>query len=161
MMVALSVQQVCTKLCERPVYIKWPNDIFINDRKAGGILIENIISGAAWKWSIIGIGLNINQVDFGELQATSLKAISGKTLEPKEIAARISEELQRNLETLNKEEILAQYQSVLYKKGEKVKFKQGSRSFEGTVQNVTPNGELVVTHGIDEYFNVGDIEWIL
>ena len=42
------------------VYLKWPNDIFWNDRKAGGILIENVIKGKKWKWSIVGIGININ-----------------------------------------------------------------------------------------------------
>ncbi len=35
--------------------IKWPNDIFWNDRKAGGILIENSIQGSKWQWSVIGV----------------------------------------------------------------------------------------------------------
>ncbi len=44
--------------------IKWPNDIYINDSKAGGILIENVIKGNLWQWAVIGIGLNLNQVHF-------------------------------------------------------------------------------------------------
>jgi BirA family transcriptional regulator, biotin operon repressor / biotin---[acetyl-CoA-carboxylase] ligase len=44
--------------------IKWPNDLYWRDRKTGGILIENVILGTAWKYAIVGIGININQVAF-------------------------------------------------------------------------------------------------
>src|SRR5215210_6618050 len=44
--------------------IKWPNDIYWSDRKAGGILIENVLKGEEWKHSIVGIGININQTLF-------------------------------------------------------------------------------------------------
>ena len=44
--------------------IKKPNDIYFSDRKAGGILIENLVRGTAWTWSVIGIGMNINQNSF-------------------------------------------------------------------------------------------------
>ncbi|MBO6044736.1 MAG: biotin--[acetyl-CoA-carboxylase] ligase [Bacteroidales bacterium] len=44
--------------------IKWPNDIYVGDRKICGILIENILHGQDVASSIIGIGLNLNQVDF-------------------------------------------------------------------------------------------------
>ncbi len=46
--------------------IKWPNDIYINDKKLGGILIENILKGNQITYSIVGIGLNINQENFHE-----------------------------------------------------------------------------------------------
>ena len=44
------------------VKIKWPNDIYIGDRKAGGILIETIIQGDRLKWAVVGAGLNVNQM---------------------------------------------------------------------------------------------------
>src|SRR5690606_29724577 len=43
------------------IRIKWPNDIIINDKKAGGILIENVIRGNKWAYSVVGIGINILQ----------------------------------------------------------------------------------------------------
>jgi BirA family biotin operon repressor/biotin-[acetyl-CoA-carboxylase] ligase len=46
--------------------IKWPNDLYWCDRKAGGILIENVIQGTEWKWSVVGIGINVNQLTFPE-----------------------------------------------------------------------------------------------
>src|SRR3954464_2647230 len=61
------------------VSIKWPNDLYWRDRKAGGILIENVWQGGIWKFAVVGIGININQARFDLLtQAVSLKQITGK-----------------------------------------------------------------------------------
>ena len=43
------------------IRIKWPNDIIINAKKAGGILIENILRGSRWTHSVVGLGLNVKQ----------------------------------------------------------------------------------------------------
>ncbi len=77
---ALACHDFFIKYTNKNIKIKWPNDIFINDRKAGGILIENVIKGNLWQWSVIGIGLNINQQAFerNKFSATSLKQITGK-----------------------------------------------------------------------------------
>ncbi len=61
---ALSCHDLFKKYVLANLFIKWPNDIFINDSKAGGILIENVIKGKIWQWAVIGIGLNINQEKF-------------------------------------------------------------------------------------------------
>lgn len=60
--------------------IKKPNDIYWRDRKAGGILIENMVRGTHWTWTVIGIGLNINQTHFSNEAGNpvSLKQITGK-----------------------------------------------------------------------------------
>ena len=44
--------------------IKKPNDIYFRDRKAGGLLIENLVRGKEWTWTVVGIGMNINQSSF-------------------------------------------------------------------------------------------------
>jgi len=56
-----------------PLYIKWPNDIYLDNQKLGGILIENNIQSSKWAFSIVGIGLNINQMEFEDLRAISIK----------------------------------------------------------------------------------------
>lgn len=60
--------------------IKWPNDIYVGNKKICGILIENSLLGRFMSWSIVGIGLNVNQIDFPDsLQnPTSMLAESGK-----------------------------------------------------------------------------------
>src|SRR5687768_13782589 len=79
MSVANGVQAFFNKYAVDQVKIKWPNDLYWGDRKAGGILIENIVQGTNWKHAIIGIGININQTDFGDfIKAVSLKMIIGK-----------------------------------------------------------------------------------
>ncbi|MCS7085601.1 MAG: biotin--[acetyl-CoA-carboxylase] ligase, partial [Bacteroidia bacterium] len=59
---------------DAPVWAKWPNDVLIFDRKAAGILVENLWLGQKWEYSVVGVGLNVNQTQFdGELDA---KAVS-------------------------------------------------------------------------------------
>lgn len=60
--------------------IKWPNDIYFGDKKLAGILIQNTVEGMMMGFSIIGIGLNVNQILFGDElpNPVSLKMITGK-----------------------------------------------------------------------------------
>ncbi len=58
---------------ELPLAIKWPNDIYLDEQKLGGILIESNFQSGKWAFSILGIGLNINQIAFDGLRATSLR----------------------------------------------------------------------------------------
>ena len=84
--VALAVQGVVEKyLSNAPqsspknVSVKWANDIFIGDKKVCGILIQNNLSGSSLQSSVIGIGLNINQLVFPkDLNATSLRLETGQ-----------------------------------------------------------------------------------
>ena len=89
--VALGCLDFVSKYIKENIKIKWPNDIFINDRKAGGILIENAVKGNLWQWAIIGIGLNINQEDFDkEIRAVSLKQMTGVNYEVIELGRETS-----------------------------------------------------------------------
>ena len=54
--------------------IKKPNDIYFRDRKAGGILIENLVRGKEWTWAVIGIGMNINQTAFSSAAVNSVSS---------------------------------------------------------------------------------------
>lgn len=62
---ALAVRDFANKMLKRTdVLIKWPNDIYMGNKKLSGILISNIIEGQAISWSVVGIGVNINQKIF-------------------------------------------------------------------------------------------------
>lgn len=74
MIAALSVHDLLLHIGIEKVKVKWPNDVLVDGKKIAGILIENSLQGSKINYSIIGIGLNVNQVDFKEVdrKATSI-----------------------------------------------------------------------------------------
>lgn len=165
MMTANAIRQFFNNYVEEDVKIKWPNDIYWRDRKAAGILIENVWQGSEWKFALVGIGININQTHFGELEerAVSLKQITGKDFIPVELAKELCDVLEENYRVLVKTPhfIIENYRLQLYKKNETVKLKKDNRIFGAVVKDVTVNGELVVQHAIEEKFSVGEVEWVM
>jgi BirA family transcriptional regulator, biotin operon repressor / biotin---[acetyl-CoA-carboxylase] ligase len=178
--VALAVHDLFIKYGGDETKIKWPNDLYWQDRKAGGILIESLVvsrtsglpteasakvGASRWDWSIVGIGININQTRFPSLpNPVSLKQITGKDHQPVELAKELCMMLDKRFRELMKggfEIIYNQYLANLYKKGEPVKFKKENRLFEATIKTVTPSGKLVVQHSIEEEFDFGEVEWII
>ena len=164
-MVATAVLRFLSRYAIGNTSIKWPNDIYWCDRKAGGILIENVIQGAEWKYSVVGIGININQTDFGDLKnkAVSLKQITGNNFDPVSLAKEICDILDTQFDqlTLDPNAVIKEYRSNLYKLGEKIKLKKGNRIFEAIMKDVTDTGQLIVQHAVDERFDVGEVEWML
>ena len=169
--VAVAVHEFFMNYTGDDTKIKWPNDLYWQDRKAGGILIENIVgsssSGAGnWDWSIIGIGININQTVFPPdlPNPVSLRQITGKIFEPAELAKDICTYIEKYYHLLIKEgfhSIYSNYISYLYKKEEKVKLRKENRVFEAVIKKVTPAGKLVVQHAIEEEFDFGELEWMI
>lgn len=62
--IALAVAEWIENYIDKQIYIKWPNDIYIEDKKIGGILIQNMVSKSTLQSSVIGIGINVNQAHF-------------------------------------------------------------------------------------------------
>ncbi len=158
--------------------IKWPNDLYWQDRKAGGILIESGVGSSSertpseesgvgkWKWAIAGIGININQTKFPEelINPVSLKQITGKDFDTIELAKELCSLLDKKFNELvmeGFEKIYNDYLGHLYKKDQSVKLKKDNRLFEGVIRSVSPSGKLIVEHAIEEEFDFGEIEWVL
>ena len=97
--VALGAQAFFMEFAGEETKIKKPNDIYWRDRKAGGILIENIVRGTDWTWTVIGIGLNINQTQFSNEAGNpvSLKQITGKDWDIKAMQKKLAESLSASL----------------------------------------------------------------
>jgi BirA family biotin operon repressor/biotin-[acetyl-CoA-carboxylase] ligase len=165
MATALAVYDLLADLIKDNLSIKWPNDLYWNDRKAAGILIENQWQGGEWKFAVIGIGINVNQSDFGSLdnKAVSILQITGKENDPLTLAKRLCEYLERRLEQLkeNPGAVISTYNSLLYRIDQIARFRKGSRVFDARVIKVDAGGELLVEHGVEESFSVGDVEWII
>ena len=164
MTIAIAVYEFLEEFAPGEIKIKWPNDIYWRDRKAAGILIENIWQGNEWKYSIAGIGINVNQEDFGELasKAVSLKQITGKDFEPVVLAKQLCAQIEKQLEVSSHDPtvIISIYRNLLYKLNQTVKLKKSNRVFEAIIKDVTANGQLVVEHAIEEKFEVGEVEWL-
>jgi BirA family biotin operon repressor/biotin-[acetyl-CoA-carboxylase] ligase len=143
--------------------IKWPNDLFINDRKAGGILIENIIRGSQWLFAVMGIGINVLQTQFPESLpfATSLKRELNKELAIKGLAMTIRERLYQTL-CLKNENIFHRYRQLLYKRDEVQSFAFKGKLFAATIKDILDTGYLVVEmeDGTIRQFNHGEVEWV-
>jgi len=165
-MVSLACYDLFSSYAPNETYVKWPNDIYWRDRKAGGILIENLVRGNKWQWAVAGIGINLNQVIFpGSLKnAVSLKQITGTHFDPVIVARQLCECLEARYQQLKKgkdKEMLAAYNSHLYKRGEAVKLKSGPIAFTATIKEVSAAGELLVLNGLKESFRFGEIEWLV
>ncbi len=129
--------------------IKWPNDLYWGDRKAGGILIENTWRGNLWNWAIIGIGLNINQSHFEEGigQPVSLQQITGKVHPPVDLAKELCTCLERRYQQWIHEqeaEILEVYNQHLYRKNRWVNFVVNGKELTGMPIAVNIDGEMVI-----------------
>ncbi len=94
--VALAVRDAVQSLVDRQdVVVKWPNDILVEEKKVAGILIESVLTGDQVSYVIVGIGLNVNQVDFGNsVEATSLALLNGRALNLNEVTDILTRKLQ-------------------------------------------------------------------
>ncbi len=147
-------------------FIKWPNDLYWRDRKAGGILIENILQGSIWKFAIVGIGINVNQTQFPEFlpNPVSLKQITGRTFSPVDLAKELCLALEKRygqLQSSGFDKLLKEYNDRLFKKNERARLKKENIVFETRITEVMTNGQLHTKDTIDRYFNFGEIEWII
>lgn len=147
--------------------IKWPNDIFFKTKKICGILIENTISGANIKTSIIGIGLNLNQKEFPPFlpDAVSLSNITGKTYDKEKELSLLSDCIFKQIATLeaNKDaEIDEKYKNSLLLINELCKFKDKKGIFTGYITDTLPDGRLIIKTSQNEtrYYNFKEVEFL-
>jgi len=132
------------------IAIKWPNDILSGTSKICGILIENTLSGDKIQHAIIGIGLNVNQNTFDNLEnVSSLKLLLGRNLNLDELLDQILVHLKKefqNLETHTESSFWKSYENLLFRKDKPSTFsdKEGN-IFMGFIRGVSKNGKLKVT----------------
>jgi BirA family biotin operon repressor/biotin-[acetyl-CoA-carboxylase] ligase len=162
--IALSCHDLFLKYRVSNVFIKWPNDIFINDSKAGGILIENVIKGTLWQWSVIGIGLNINQEKFEDfnLKATSLKLATGETYDVLKLAEELVSSVLKRVNELKSgkfEKMLEEYNQHLFARNKIIKLKKGNIVFETKIAGVSSSGQLITSDAFERKFDFDEVEF--
>ena len=150
------------------VKIKWPNDIYVGDRKIAGILIQNILQGRAIRNSIIGIGLNLNQTEFysDAPNPISLKAITDREYSIQTECLLLLDTITKNYTELfkvRKAKPQNMYRFLLYRLNEKATFlDKENLPFEGIIKGVDDQGNLEVErqHGI-EHFGFKEIKYVI
>ena len=131
------------------LHVKWPNDILSEEKKICGILIENIIKNSQIEGTIIGFGLNVNQMRFNNLpQASSLKILTGKIFDLDEILQIIISHMKHYFNVYNRggfSEIKTTYENLLFRKDKPSTFKsKRGDTFPGFIQGVDAFGHLQI-----------------
>lgn len=147
MKVSLAIFEALKELNIPNLNIKWPNDILSANQKICGILIENILLGSKIQSSVIGIGLNINQLQFGDLQkVASLKSITGIEYNLDEVLQVILSKLAVNLEhcnTASYKDLFHAYQKQLFRINKPSTFTDmKGNTFMGFIKGVSREGKL-------------------
>lgn len=136
-------------LYKNNVSIKWPNDIMIGEKKAGGILIENVIQENKIIMAVTGVGLNINQTEFNNYypEPVSLKSILGVDLDLEECLSLLCDSIEKRyiqLKDNNIDAINSDYINGLYRYKKMCSYKDKNGEFKAKIIDVAVSGHLVV-----------------
>jgi BirA family transcriptional regulator, biotin operon repressor / biotin---[acetyl-CoA-carboxylase] ligase len=164
--IALAVSDVVAQNTEG-VTIKWANDIFIYDKKVSGILIQNTLSQNMIDTSIVGIGINVNQLQFEGLpHATSLKCETGKVHDLWHIVENLCQAVeQRYLQLKSRKyaDLDAEYLSKLYRYGADALYQYPNGTyFQGKIVGISDTGKLMIDSKAGlEYFDIKEVKFVL
>ena len=161
---SISIFKTLLKINLKKISIKWPNDIYVNDKKIAGILIENLVYRKFIHKSVIGVGLNINQANFGSLNATSIINETLKKHSLDQILKIFKSTFNKEYLKLNSNKIHEEFD--FYKKnliGYQVekKYEYNSDVIKGKIIDILSDGILVIqTKNSIMKLNFGDIRLV-
>lgn len=162
--IAVTVAEAIERVSNLQVECKWPNDLLVNNKKIGGILIEGSVKENIVEHVVIGLGINVNQTQFSggfKTQATSLRLESRQQID----RSKLFREIISSLETQYKNYAKTAFRSVvpLWEKRSTMQNKsilvsQSGNVFSGTVKGLSPEGGLILeTNGSTRILFAGDV----
>ena len=163
--ISLGIHDGLQPLIGDSLRIKWPNDLYVNDQKLGGILIENILHGHHIAWSVVGMGINVNQTEFGYSRATSLQLQNPlpNAYDLPGLISRLCETLeQRYLQLLSgqRSTLKDSYLRLLYRYQQAHNFEASGHTFRGTITGIDPTGRLAIsTDNQVRYFDFKEVSF--
>jgi len=144
------------------VSIKWPNDIYVGDRKICGMLIENTLQGNVIRDCVIGIGLNVNQWEFHSdaPNPVSLCQIVGHEVEREDLLRDFLGRIER---VAQREALCYEYESRLFLRRKLVEYADKTGRFRAALQRVMPDGRLVLRDdgGCDRLYAFKEVRFIM
>ena len=151
---SLSILDTLSKFLEQKIEIKWPNDVYVDNKKISGILINNIVKGGIINSSVIGIGINVNQTNFNKKYiATSMKLLSKKDFELNEIEKMLMKNIKKQSMILLEKKISLlsnRYNNHLYGKNLDSLFILNKKRIYAKVIGVNQNGKIKLMFGDSE-----------
>ena len=131
------------------VKIKWPNDIYVKNCKIAGILIENVLEQSTFKYSVVGIGLNVNQVAFDPSlpNPISLKLLAGREFDPEDCLKQLCSFIEKwylVLRATDYQQLDEAYHNLLYRKGIWSDFSLRGEIIKGEIEGVNAAGHLIL-----------------
>ena len=167
MTVSLGICDFLGEFIDRCV-IKWPNDIYVNNDKIAGILIDSALSGETIEYTVVGIGLNINQEKFSNSvpNPTSLNILTGKNYNITDCLNKILICLDKRYKQLISGKTLSlkkEYISKLYRHNEWSQFMDINGSFKGRIDTVNDDGRIVIERSDSKFSNYvfKEVEFII
>lgn len=150
MAVSLGLYDALRPLIGETLRIKWPNDLYADNQKIGGVLIENTLHGYDMAWSVVGVGLNVNQTVFEYPTATSLQQLA-----PQPGGYKLPVLLGQLCETLEgrylqlrfgqRDALKAIYRQTLYRYQKEHAYESEGRHFRGIITDVDDTGRLILS----------------
>lgn len=163
--IAVATQNAISDFTDRPVTIKWPNDMLIDEQKVAGILNEVTIQGTLLQQAIIGIGVNVNNRRFPPSlpRAISILQASATLLEPEKLVKQLCHHIELAYEHLRAGQfslIDKAYHTHLFLKGAYQLYKAKGQTFVGAIEKVDDDGRLILkTPGGSKSFAHGTIRY--
>lgn len=149
---SLGVRDLLTKY-DITAEIKWPNDIYVNGFKLCGMLIENQVSSSYISQVIVGIGLNVNQVELDGLEATSMALETGQRIPLMDVAMSLFNSLEQRWQFIKNRQFLEldkEYHTHLFLNATPAVYEDSEGEFIGIITGVTEQGLLKVRRGEDQ-----------
>jgi BirA family transcriptional regulator, biotin operon repressor / biotin---[acetyl-CoA-carboxylase] ligase len=164
--VALAIRTVVEDVLGEEIYIKWPNDIYVRNKKVAGILVQNQFKADKKINTVIGIGLNVNQTSFPkELRASSLKLERKENLKLDDILQLLIKHFEEGFFMLNhpkgQEQLLNVYHQYLLGRGIVRNFRINQEIQQGEIIGINAQGDLMVKFETEiRSFGLKEIEYI-
>ena len=154
---ALQLRSFVANLTKKEVKIKWPNDLILNQKKIGGVLIEKIKQNSQ-KYFIVGFGLNVKQIDFSAFpSATSLELETSNEYNLQQVSENLFNHLKQNyLEFESQESIMSQYENHLFRKDQISVFEIDNVRQNGIIKKIDEEGYLYIDleeNGLQKFAN--------
>ncbi|HPW90424.1 MAG TPA: biotin--[acetyl-CoA-carboxylase] ligase [Paludibacteraceae bacterium] len=167
-LISISIVNTLRQELDMPVTIKWPNDIYVGDKKMSGILIENTIMDGKLSKAIVGIGLNVNQQTFTSdaPNPVSMYQLRSKFFDREALLHKLTTKILVDYEQFNltqSNQLQTTYYELLYRNKGYHLFRTAKEEFEAEINSVLPNGPIQLRTKKGEYklFAFKEVQFVI